>query len=125
MPAGTPRASRSRPRRSCQPRSVAHSGCSASTNTAASASASAVAAGNDAGDAVAGVPPWRRAVMTGLRGRAHQLELERLRLLEAGPDVRPVPQVPGRLEEVGLAVLVLQVPGVLPGVEHHDRDAGL
>src|SRR4029079_2249269 len=36
-----------------------------------------------------------------------------------------VPDVPDDFEEVGLPVLVLEVVGVLPGVEDEERDAGL
>src|SRR5215475_3949560 len=37
--------------------------------------------------------------------------------------VAPVPDVPDRLEELRLAILVLEVVGVLPGVDHHQRHA--
>ena len=42
--------------------------------------------------------------------------------VEAGRHVGPVDDVPQRGEEVGLHVLVLQVEGVLPGVEDEERD---
>src|ERR1700738_5188541 len=40
-------------------------------------------------------------------------------------DVLPVPDVPDRFEELGLAVLVLQVEGVLPRVENEERNPAL
>ena len=45
--------------------------------------------------------------------------------VEAGRHVGPVDDVPQGGEEVGLHVLVLQVEGVLPGVEDEERDRAL
>src|ERR1700674_4517088 len=45
--------------------------------------------------------------------------------LEPLRDVVPVPQVPDGLEELDLAILVLQVERVLPRVQDQDRDAAL
>ena len=45
-----------------------------------------------------------------------------LRLLEAGLDVGPVDDVPPLLDEGLLVVLLLQVGGVLPHVEHEQWD---
>src|SRR5580698_7624703 len=54
---------------------------------------------------------------SGMAPSIYCLQTEPLGRVEAGAHVRPVDDVPQRAEEVGLHVLVLQVEGVLPGIE--------
>src|SRR6184192_2106856 len=56
---------------------------------------------------------------------AGKAEIEPLRPRKPLGHVLPVPQVPDRLEVLLLAGLVLQVVGVLPGIEYEERDAPL
>ena len=46
-------------------------------------------------------------------------------VIEAGRNALPVPEVPDGLEKRLLLILVLQIISVLPGVNHHERNAGL
>ena len=47
------------------------------------------------------------------------------RPVESGSHILPVPQVPDRVEELGLSGLVLEVEGVLPRVQHEQGSARL
>ena len=67
----------------------------------------------------AAAPPTRPG---GRARRPSAGDLEPLGGVEAARHVGPVDDVPQRGEEVGLHVLVLQVEGVLPGVEDEERD---
>src|SRR4051812_31920116 len=59
----------------------------------------------------------------GTAERSGQRELTGSR--EALGDVGPVDDVPDRFDEAGPIVLVLEVVGVFPGVDHQERDAAL
>src|SRR5438105_9566304 len=66
---------------------------------------------------------WRR--LGASLGAALEAHVGALRGREAPGHVLPVPQVPDGLEVLLLLRLVLQVVGVLPGVEHQQREARL
>src|SRR5262249_20271927 len=54
-----------------------------------------------------------------------ETEARTSRLCIALRDIVPVPHIPDRLEELGLLVEVLQIPGVLPRIEDHEGDRAL
>src|SRR6185503_14828617 len=70
-------------------------------------------------------PTARRDLKMALLRGSRDLPVELAGGFEAFGGVFPVPAVPDDFEEVGLPVLVLEVVGVLPGVEDEDGDSGL
>src|SRR6266540_4209887 len=68
------------------------------------------------------------AESSALRRHLHRLRNEQVHLARGGvalADVVPVPQVPHRFEELRLLRLVLQVVGVLPGIDDEQGHPGL
>src|SRR5438445_9237883 len=64
-------------------------------------------------------------VLRGLARRVVQGDADALGRLKSLAHVRPVPHMPGCLEEIGLTILVLKVVSMFPGIEDHERDPRL
>src|SRR4249920_305388 len=72
-----------------------------------------------------GAPTWPKLLLVDADPGADELDIGSARSLESFGHVLPVPHVPHGVEELGLSVLILEVEGVLPGVEHEQGSARL